>query len=208
MTARPADRQPEGPPELLLVRHGETDWSRSGKHTSRTDLPLTEAGRRRAERIGAGLAGRGLARVLTSPLLRARETCRLAGLGERAEVREELREWDYGEYEGRTTPEIRVERPGWSIWADGAPGGESPREVGERVDRLIAGLLAGSGEVALFAHGHILRTLAARWCGLPPEAGGRLALGTAAVGLLGWERERAVIERWNVDAAALGPPGE
>jgi broad specificity phosphatase PhoE len=190
---------PDDHPEITLVRHGETAWSRSGKHTSRTDLPLTWAGRRRAEQIGAALAGRRFARVMTSPRLRARETCRLAGLGAGAEVREELREWDYGTYEGRTTPEIRRERPGWSLWSDGAPGGEDAAAVGARVDRIIRELREGTGDVAIFAHGHVLRVLGARWCGLPAEAGACLALATAAISVLGWERERPVIVRWNAE---------
>jgi broad specificity phosphatase PhoE len=186
------------------VRHGETAWSRSGKHTSRTDLPLTWAGRRRAERIGAALAGRSFARVLTSPSLRARETCRLAGLGAQAEVREELLEWDYGSYEGRTTPEIRRERPGWLLWRDGAPGGEDAAAVAARVDRIVSELREAPGDVAIFAHGHVLRVLGARWCGLAAESGGCLALGTASISLLGWEREVPVIVRWNVDPELLG----
>jgi probable phosphoglycerate mutase len=192
-------------PDVTLVRHGETAWSRGGKHTSRTDLPLTWAGRQRAKRIGAALAGRRFARVLTSPSLRARETCRLAGLAGQAEVREELREWDYGAYEGRTTPEIRRERPGWLLWRDGAPGGEDAAAVSARADRIVRELREGTGDVAIFAHGHVLRVLGARWCELPAEAGGALALATAAISLLGWERERPVIVRWNVEPELLGP---
>jgi probable phosphoglycerate mutase len=185
--------------QIVLVRHGETEWSRSGRHTSRTDLPLTWAGRQRAKGIGAALAGRGFALVLTSPSLRARETCRLAGLGGRAEVRDELREWDYGEYEGRTTPDIRRGRPGWLLWRDGAPGGEDAGAVAARADRVVGELREAPGDVAVFAHGHVLRVLAARWCGLGPAAGGRLALGTGSLSLLGWEREVPVIARWNLD---------
>jgi len=186
-------------PQIVLVRHGETAWSRSGRHTSRTDLPLTWSGRQRAKRIGAALAGRTFAVVLSSPSLRARETCRLAGLGGRAEVRDDLREWDYGEYEGRTTPDIRRERPGWLLWRDGAPGGEDAAAVAARADRVIGELREAPGDVAVFAHGHVLRVLAARWCGLGPEAGGRLALGTGSLSQLGWEREVPVIATWNVD---------
>jgi probable phosphoglycerate mutase len=192
-------------PEVTLVRHGETAWSRSGRHTSSTDLPLTWAGRRRAELIGEALAGRRFGRVLTSPLLRARETCRLAGLGMQAEVREELREWAYGIYEGRTTPEIRREQPGWSIWSDGAPDGEDAAAVGARVDPLVRELREEPGDVAIFAHGHVLRVLGARWCDLPAAAGASLALGTAAISLLGWERERPVIVRWNLESEPSGP---
>ena len=181
------------------MRHGETAWSRAGLHTGRTDLPLTWAGRQRAKRIGVALTGREFARVLTSPSLRARETCRLAGLGERADVREDLREWDYGEYEGRTTPEIRRQRPGWFLWRDGAPGGEDAAAVAARADRIVVELREAGGDVAVFAHGHVLRVLAARWCELPPGTGARLALGTGSISTLGWEREVPVIVRWNAD---------
>jgi probable phosphoglycerate mutase len=139
--------------------------------------------------------------VLTSPLSRAADTCRLAGFGDRAEAREELVEWDYGEYEGLTTPAIRERRPGWSLWRDGAPGGESPAQVGERADRLLAELRGLSGDAALFAHGHVLRVIAARWLGLAPRDGALLALSTATVSVLGWERETAVLRLWNA------PPG-
>jgi broad specificity phosphatase PhoE len=195
---------PSHRPEVTLVRHSETAWSRSGRHTSSTDLPLTWAGRQRARRIGAALAGRSFARVLTSPSLRARETCRLAGLDERAEVRDDLSEWDYGSYEGRTTPEIRRERPGWLLWRDGAPGGEDAAAVAARVDRIVAELREAPGDVAVFAHGHVLRVLGARWCDLGPEAGARLALGTGSISLLGWERELPVIVRWNADPKRPG----
>jgi probable phosphoglycerate mutase len=183
--------------EVVLARHGETEWSRSGQHTGRTDLPLTEAGVRHAELLGARLAGRDFAAVFTSPLARAVETCRLAGLGERAQVREDLLEWDYGDYEGITTREIREGHPGWLLWRDGCPGGEDARQVGSRVDRLIDELRGLGGDAALFAHGHVLRVIAARWVGLPPESGGQLALSTATVGLLGYEREVPVIKLWN-----------
>jgi probable phosphoglycerate mutase len=184
-------------PEVVLVRHGETLWSRSGKHTGRTDVPLTEEGRRQSERVGAMLAGRRLALVLTSPLQRAAETCRLAGLGDVAVSREELMEWDYGGYEGRTTPEIRAEVPGWSLWRDAVPGGETAADVGHRVDRVIAELGAVDGDVALFAHGHVLRVLAARWLGLPPTEGRLFALDPATISVLGHERETPVLRRWN-----------
>jgi broad specificity phosphatase PhoE len=181
--------------EVVLVRHGETEWSRSGQHTGNTDIPLTEAGRRAAEALGAPLRARSFALVLTSPLQRAAETARLAGFG--AEVRDELKEWDYGAYEGRKTVDIREERPGWSLWRDGAPGGEMPAEVGARVDRVIAEIRAMAGEVAVFAHGHVLRVLAARWIGLGPEAGGLFALDPATISVLGYERETPVIRVWN-----------
>jgi broad specificity phosphatase PhoE len=186
-----------GPMNVVLVRHGETEWSRSGRHTGKTDLPLTEKGREDAERLSACLAGRRFARVLTSPLRRATETCRLAGLGDGADVRADLREWDYGEYEGRTTPEIRNERPGWTLWTDGVPGGETADEVGARADRVIAEVRAIEGDVAIFGHGHMLRVLAARWIELSPVEGRRFALEAGRIGVLGHERETPVILRWN-----------
>jgi broad specificity phosphatase PhoE len=185
-------------PELVLVRHGETDWSRTLKHTGRTDVPLTEEGRRQAALLRESLAGRRFERVLSSPLGRAVETCRLAGLGERAERTEALLEWDYGEYDGVTTDEIRKGRPDWLLWRDGCPGGETAADVGARVDPLIAELRTSAGDAALFAHGHVLRVLAARWLRLGPEAGALLALSTATLSVLGWEREIAVLRRWNV----------
>jgi broad specificity phosphatase PhoE len=195
-------RSGEGrPAELVLARHGETEWSRGGKHTGRTDLSLTEEGRVQAELLGTSLAGIRFERVYTSPLSRAADTCRLAGLDGAAEVREELLEWDYGDYEGRTTPEIREERPGWLLWRDGCPGGEMAADVGARADRLLTELDEVEGTVALFAHGHVLRVLAARWLGLGPESGALLRLDTATVSVLGWERELAVVRRWNM------PPG-
>jgi broad specificity phosphatase PhoE len=182
---------------LVLIRHGETEWSASGKHTSVTDVPLIESGRRDAELLRDRLAGREFALVLSSPRARARDTAVLAGLGAAAQVDEDLVEFDYGSYEGRTTPEIRETRPGWSVWADGAPGGETAARVGVRADRAIARALAAGGDVALFAHGHLLRVLAARWVGLPAVFGGHLALHTGAVSELGFERERRVIWLWN-----------
>ena len=183
---------------VVLVRHGETEWSATGRHTGRTDVPLTEEGRRQARALGACLEAWSFALVLTSPLQRASETCRLAGLGEGAEPREDLMEWDYGEYEGRTTADIRSGRPGWTLWMDGVPGGETAEQVGRRADRVIAEARAAAGDVALFAHGHILRVLAARWLDLPPDRGRSLALETATISELGYERETPVIARWNV----------
>jgi len=182
---------------VVLVRHGETEWSASGKHTSTTDVPLTDKGREAARRLGERLHRRELALVLTSPRLRARDTCTEAGFADRAEVEPDLAEWDYGAYEGRTTPEIREQRPGWSLWTDGVPGGEAAEQVGARADRVIERVLACQGDVALFAHGHILRVLAARWLELPPARGGSLALGTASLSELGFEREQRVIWLWN-----------
>lgn len=187
------------PEQIILVRHGETEWSASGKHTSRTDLDLTPAGRERAVAVGHELAGRPFAVVLCSPLLRAVQTCRLAGFADRAELDEDLREWDYGEYEGLTTPEIRAANPNWSLWRDGCPGGETPEDVRVRADRVLARLRAASeGDALAFAHGHILRVLAARWIALPVAEGARLALAAGAISALGFERETEVLERWNV----------
>jgi broad specificity phosphatase PhoE len=188
--------------EIVLVRHGETEWSRDLRHTGRTDIPLTEAGREQATMLRAPLSQWSFVRVYSSPLSRARETCELAGLGERAELTEALLEWDYGEYEGITTKEIREERPDWFLWRDGCPGGETAEDVGARVDPLIAELKGAEGDVALFAHGHILRILAARWLGLPPQDGKLLALSTATLSALGYERETEVIRRWNAPVAA------
>jgi probable phosphoglycerate mutase len=182
---------------MWLARHGETDWSASGRHTGRTDIPLNDNGRRAARRLKEILAGQRFDLVLTSPLQRARETCELAGLASSAQVDDDLREWDYGEYEGITTDEIRRTRPGWNVFADGCPGGESIAEVGRRADRVIARARAVDGQVIVFGHGHSLRVLAARWVDLEPQAGGRFVLETATVSELGWERETAVISRWN-----------
>jgi broad specificity phosphatase PhoE len=183
--------------EVVLVRHGETEWSRDLKHTGRTDVPLTEAGRHEAERLRSALAGRRFARVLTSPLERAAETCRLAGLGDSAETTDALLEWDYGEYEGITTKEIRETRPGWFLWRDGCPAGETAAEVGARVDPIVQQLASLDGDVAVFSHGHVLRVLTARWLELAPESGALFALGTGTLSILGFEREVRVIRRWN-----------
>lgn len=191
-------------PEVFLVRHGETEWSRTGKHTGRTDIPLTERGREQAVAVGAALRGRRFALVLTSPLERAAETCRLAGYGEVAERREELMEWDYGAYEGRKTVDIREERPGWTLWRDGVTGGETAADVGARADRVIAELRALTGDAAVFAHGHLLRVLAARWIGLAPWAGQLLTLDPATISVLGYERETPVLRSWNVTVASAG----
>jgi broad specificity phosphatase PhoE len=187
--------------EIVLVRHGETEWSRDMRHTGRTDIPLTEKGRRQAEMLRESLAGRSFARLLTSPLARAAETCRLAGLGDRAELRDELLEWDYGEYEGITTAEIREGRPGWYLWRDGCPGGETAPEVGARVDPVIEELAGLDGDAAVFAHGHLLRVVTARWLGLGPEAGALFTLGTGTLSVLGFERDTRVIRRWNAPVA-------
>jgi probable phosphoglycerate mutase len=183
--------------EVWLVRHAETEWSRSGRHTGRTDVPLTDEGRERARQLRQRLAGADFALVLVSPLERARETARLAGLGDPCQVREDLLEWDYGDYEGVTTPEIREQRPDWYLWRDGVPNGETADEVGARCDRVIEEILSVDGNVAIFAHGHILRALAARWVDEPVAFGGRLYLSTGSVGVLGFEREVQVIRLWN-----------
>jgi probable phosphoglycerate mutase len=183
--------------ELLLARHGETEWSANGRHTSHTDLPLTDNGRRLARRLAPSLADREFALVLTSPLRRAVETCELAGLGGQAQVRDDLHEWDYGDYEGATTAEILQGRPGWSLWRDGCPGGETPRDVGARADRLLAEVRALDGDVVAFGHGHMLRVLAARWLGLAPADGALFALATGTLSTLGYEHEKAVILSWS-----------
>lgn len=188
------------PPEVVLIRHGETTWSRSGQHTGRTDLPLTERGRRQAEALGAAMAAIPVARILTSPLQRATETCRLAGLTG-TEV-DDLVEWDYGDYEGRTTAEIREEVPGWTVWDGPVPGGERLDEVAVRADRVIARIEAAGEDVAVVSHGHFLRVLAARWLELPPIEGRRLLLDTATLCLLGSERGVRAVRRWNAP-----PPG-
>jgi probable phosphoglycerate mutase len=188
--------------EILLVRHGETEWSRMLRHTGPTDIPLTDEGRRQAETVGRALRGRSFELVLTSPLQRAAETCRLAGFGAEAQGREELSEWDYGDYEGRTTAEIREEVPGWTLFAEGVPNGETAAEVGDRVDRVLAEVAAVKADVLLFAHGHVLRILAARWLGLEPSAGRLFALDPATLSTLGHEREQPVVRSWNT---ALDP---
>ena len=182
---------------IVLARHGQTEWSRSGQHTIRTELPLIEEGRRRAHEIGMDLAGRSFALVLCSPLLRARETCELAGFGANAVLSDDLREWDYGEYEGLTTLQIRERRPDWILWRDGCPGGEQPEDVAARADRAIAQLRDADGDAIAFAHGHILRVLSARWIGMPAAAGGRLALAAGAICEVGFEHETEVLQLWN-----------
>jgi probable phosphoglycerate mutase len=183
--------------EVVLVRHGETEWSRSMRHTGTTDIPLTEAGEAAARKVGERLAGREFALVLSSPMQRARETARLAGFGDRAEIDPDLCEREYGEYEGITTKEIRKTIPGWDVWRDEVPGGETLAQVGARVDRVIERALATEGDTLLFAHGHLLRVVGARWIGMPPEGGGHLVVETATLCVLGFERERRVLRRWN-----------
>jgi probable phosphoglycerate mutase len=194
---------------LWLIRHGETEWSKSGKHTSTTDLALTAEGERLAFELGQRLQGKTFAVVLSSPMKRALETCRLAGFGDHAEISADLKEWNYGQYEGRTTPEIQKENPGWTIWTGNPPGGETAAQVAARADRVIERAMHSldgvpqdidgvpEGDVAIFAHGHFLRVLAARWLGLDPTAGKLLALSTGSVSVLGFERQTRVIQRWN-----------
>ena len=190
--------------EVVLVRHGETEWTRTRQHTGRTGIPLTEEGREQARLVGEALQGRTFGLVLTSPLRRARETCELAGFGAVAQARDELAEWDYGEYEGRKTVDIREERPGWTLWRDGVPGGESPTDVGGRADRVLEEIRAAEVDTLVFGHGHQLRVLAARWLGLEAAEGRLFVLGTGAVSILGYERETAALLRWNepLEAAA------
>jgi len=184
-------------PNAWLVRHGETEWARLGRHTGRTDVPLTEAGKRQALAVRSKLQGHRFALVLSSPRSRALDTARLAGFGDVVEVDPDLAEWDYGAWEGLTTPEIRERSPGWTIWAKGGRDGETPEQVAARCDRLIARVREARGDALLFGHGHLLRVLAARWLGLGPAEGRHFALATATVSVLGWERETPVIERWN-----------
>jgi probable phosphoglycerate mutase len=186
--------------EIWLFRHGETEWSKSGQHTGRTDLPLIDEGRRRAEALGRNLAGRRFALVLSSPLVRALDTCRLAGYGDQVQLTDDLLEWDYGAYEGRRTADIRKERPGWLLWKDGVPGGETVEQVGARAQAVIERAVAADGDVALFSHGHILRVLGACWLGLAPVGGQLFALGTAALCRLGYEHDYRVIHVWNQDS--------
>jgi probable phosphoglycerate mutase len=188
--------------QVYLVRHGETEWSLSGQHTGITNLPLTEKGKRVAKLLQPVLAKETFALVLTSPLERARKTCELAGLGERAEIDRDLMEWNYGEYEGLTPKQIHVKRPGWMLFSDGCPGGESSEQVGVRVDHVIARVRAAKGYVALFAHGHIFRVFAARWLGLPAAAGCHFLLDTATLNILSYYRGIPAVKRWN---AALTP---
>ncbi len=191
-------------PEVVLVRHGETAWSRSGQHTGRTDVPLTPHGEEVARRLAPALAGRDFEMVLCSPLQRARHSCELAGLGAQAQIEPDLMEWDYGAYEGLTSAEIAAERPDWLVFRDGCPGGESPQAIGTRVDRVIERVRSLDGPLALFAHGHVLRVLGARWIGLPPAAGAHFLLDTSSLTVLSWYRGVPAIGCWNA-APAAGP---
>ena len=187
-----------GQPRLFLVRHGETEGAASGRHTGWTDIPLNDRGRRQAKQLKERLDEETFALVVSSPLSRALETCHLVGLGDRAIVDPDLREWDYGAYEGLTTDKIREDVPGWTIWSDRVRDGERIAEVAARLDRVIERSLAADGDVALFAHGHALRILAARWIEMPPAHGRHLTLDTASTSVLGWERDTRVICRLNI----------
>jgi len=189
---------------VFLIRHGETEWSLSGQHTGITDIPLTENGRTMPRLLAPILAKVTFARIFTSPLKRARETCELAGLGERAEIDHDLVEWNYGDYEGLTTKEIHAKTPDWMLFRDGCPGGDGPEDVARRVDSVIGRVRAVEGDVALFAHGHVFRVFVARWIGLQATAGCHFILDTATVGVLGYYRDVPAIKRWNAPVAVEG----
>ena len=186
---------------IHVFRHGATEWSVSGKHTGLTDVPLTEAGRRNAGRLRPLVQGTEFALVMSSPLQRALDTCRLAGLGDRAQVVDDLVEWDYGDYEGRTSEEIQRSDPGWQVFNDGCPNGESPADVGQRVDRVIERVRRAEGDVAVFAHGHVLRVFAARWLGLSAAEGRLFDLDTATYNMLGYYHDSPAVLRWNAPLA-------
>ena len=197
---------PASPPRLYLIRHGETAWSKSGRHTGRTDIPLTLHGEAAARGLRRWLGQVQFTRILTSPSLRARQTCDLAGLGLLSETEPDLREWDYGEYEGRRSTEIREQRAGWNLFRDGCPGGESPSQLAERVQRLIRRLSALQGDLALFSHGQFGSVLAAMWIGLPIADGQHFTLGPASTSILTWSTSHPdvrVIELWNLSPQIL-----
>ena len=183
---------------MVVVRHGETEWSLSGRHTGWTDLPLDARGRRQAQELRERLRGWRFEAVFSSTLMRALDTCRLAGLDHDPLVRDDLREWNYGAYEGLTSEEIEAQRPGWSLWRDGCPQGEDAAAVGRRADRALAEIRGMAGDVCVVAHGHLLRVMGARWLGLPPEAGRHFALAAAGISVLGHEHGEAVLSSWNV----------
>jgi len=187
--------------EIWLVRHGQTEWSLSGAHTGRTDIPLTEQGRKQAASLATLLAGHRFDLVLSSPLQRALDTCRLSGFGESVQIDPNLQEWDYGQYEGRTTADIHKQRRDWSLWRDGVPGGEAIEQVAARAEAVLARAMQAGGDTVLFAHGHVLRILTACWLELPPSDARLFALGTASVSVLGYERETCVISRWNLSVS-------
>jgi probable phosphoglycerate mutase len=194
---------PNDRPRLIAVRHGTTEWSRARRHTGRSDVPLEPEGRAQAVEVGLRLAGHGFRAVYTSPLERARETCTLAGFGEVAKICEDLAEWDYGEMEGLTTEEVRLERPGWDIWTYGVVGGETLGEVSDRAERVVEMVRSSPGDVLVFAHAHILRIVATRWVGSDARNARSFSLAPATISILGWERETPVVSLWN---AAPGNP--
>lgn len=185
--------------EITLVRHGETEWSASGKHTGRTDIPLTPAGEEAARRVGERLQGQSFQAVWSSPSQRAFNTCALAGFGAAGLKKPDLAEWDYGAYEGLTTRQILAERPGWRLFRDGCPDGEMAQDAGARADRIVSGLRSVNGNVLVFSSAHLLRVLAARWLGLPPQDGALFVLDTAGISVLGYEHDlgEPVVRRWN-----------
>ncbi|MBB4478841.1 histidine phosphatase family protein [Rhizobium etli] len=186
-------------PEIYLVRHGETEWSRSGRHTGRSDIPLTEVGEAAARKLAERLSGHSFSAVWSSPSARARKTCALAGFGSGAVIRDDLAEWDYGAYEGITTKEILAGRPGWQLFRDGCPNGETPADVGARADAVVHALRQVGATILIFSSSHFLRVLAARWLGLPPEGGAHFVLDTASISVLGYEHDltEPVIRQWN-----------
>ncbi len=188
---------PDNNQKVYVIRHGETEWSVSGQHTGVTDIPLTDKGRKNAKLLQPMLVKQSFALVLTSPLQRAKETCQLSGLGELAEIAPDLVEWNYGKYEGLTSSQIHEKTPGWIVFVNGCPDGEKPEEVGKRADRIIARVRAVKGDVALFAHGHILRVLGARWLGLPAMAGRHFLLDTGTLNILGYYRGIPAVQTWN-----------
>lgn len=201
----PPASEPQSSPQLVIVRHGETVWSRTGRHTGLTDVPLTETGEQRARALAPLLADRRFALVLSSPLQRARRTAELAGFAGRIETDRDLAEFDYGAYEGLTSPEIQQRQPGWELWRDGAPPGDTPGETASdvrvRVDRVIVraqAVLDQGDDVVVFAHSHLLRALGAAWIDLPPDGGRRLVLATAGIAELGTEHGNRVLDRWNI----------
>ena len=187
--------------KVYVIRHGETEWSLTGQHTGVTDIPLTENGRAVARRLRPVLAEQSFQLVLTSPLRRARETCELAGFGARAALEADLHEWNYGEYEGLTTKQIHHKQPGWMLFRDGCPGGETPAQIGARVDRVVARVRGTAGDVVLFAHGHVFRVLVARWIGLPSAAGEHFLLDTATLNVLGYYGDSPAVKIWNAPLA-------
>jgi broad specificity phosphatase PhoE len=202
VSAAPTDSR-----QVVLVRHAETAWSISGQHTGRTDIPLTDRGRAAAAGLAARLRAWDFELVLASPSARARETCELCGLGAQAQLREDLLEWDYGDYDGLTTREILTTRPDWNLWRDGCPGGEDAAEVGARADRVIAELTSTTGPAVVFSHGHLLRVLGARWIGFEAEHGARLGLSTGAICVLSEEHQHRILGCWNDSTAAGAAPG-